>query len=115
MKESSRLLPRSRRSRSADFEVRADARQKLARGRALDDEVVGPGGERLDLVLLSVVRREDDDGQTPRRGLRAQQTAEREAADAGQLDVEDDEVAALLVQLAQRLGRVAAGQNPVPL
>ena len=51
--------------------------------------------------------------QAARGGLRAQQAAEREAAHAGQLDVEDDEVAALAVQLAQRLGGVAAGEHAV--
>jgi hypothetical protein len=82
------------------FEVRAHARQQLARGRSFGDEVVRAGGERINLVLFCVARRDDDNRQVFGRRLRAQQTTQRDAAHARQFEIEHDEVCPVLAQIA---------------
>src|ERR1051325_6991060 len=67
------------------LKVRADAREQLARARRLDDVIVRPGGEGFDLAILFIARREDDERQLLGLRLRAQQAAEREPVNAGNL------------------------------
>ena len=69
---------------------RADAQGELARAERLDDVVVGADLETGDPVLLLAARGEHDDGQVGALG--PQPSADLEAVDAGQHEVEDDEV-----------------------
>ena len=80
--------------------MRAHAREQLADPEGLGDVVVGAGVEAVDDVQLAVLggQEQDRDG----RPLRADAAADLEAVDAGQADVDDDEI----------VFRVVAGGEP---
>jgi len=73
---------------------RTHPRQQLGPVERLEDEVVGPRFQRGQLLLVAR-RRDHDDGQRRRPGVRAQLATDFVTIDAGHHDVEQDEVHAL--------------------
>ena len=80
---------------------RADAGNQLPRAEGLGDIVVGAQFQRLHLILFRVAHREHEDGQPGRQGAHAAQRLD--AADAGHIHVEQDNVEAAGAQHLQSL------------
>ena len=92
---------------------RADAQDELLRGERFREIVVGAEREALDAVRLILARREQDDAQVL-RFLAATQLGEHVVArDAGQHQIEHDQVGPLLPRRAQRVAPVRRRDHPV--
>ena len=85
--------------------------EQLVHPERLGHVVVGAGVERRDLVRLRVARRQHDD----RHALHAAQPADHvDAVDAGQPEVEDDDVGMVARREIERLLAVGRGVDVVP-
>ena len=89
-----------------------DTRDKLTGGKRLGDVVIGTELEADDLVDLTVLGRDHDDGH--RRSL-TQRAADLGAGDAGQHEVQQHEIRPVPVELIQSGGTVSGDADLVAL
>ena len=91
--------------------VAVNYRERATEADALAKAIVSAGGKSFDLATLTVVCRKNDDRQLLRCRLSAQQTAQGNAINVGQLHIDHDQVAALLMQESQGRMCISSGDG----